>query len=356
MSLRLKDVAARAGVSTATVSRVLRGVPGVGAGTREAVWAAVAVLGYRRPGDRERERPVGLVAIRRATALLDPTGEFQARLVARFAANGVPTAVMPVTGSSGPDGEARAIDTLLQAGARALVIVTGRDLSLADAAVRAYRAAATRAIPVAVIDAGGAAGPETPEWQRSLTRLSVDRAAAMDTCVKHLVSIGHRRIALTLPDRADGAAAAQGFRRAMAARLHIVGSRADAPVVVTADTVESGAQTAGELSDAGSTAIIAGSPSLALGALAAARQRGLDVPGRLSVVGYCDIPGGERLDPPLTVLRVPAGAMADAAADELFLSMGAEPDAPGRITRTPADLTFRAELVVRSSTSRPIRR
>ncbi|GAB3556863.1 LacI family DNA-binding transcriptional regulator [Spelaeicoccus albus] len=357
MPLHLKDVAARAGVSTATASRVLRAVPGVSDKARNAVWAAVDVLGYRRPSDRERLRPVGVVTLQRPSALLDATGDVRARLISRFAADGLATAVLPVAADDGPDAEARAIDALLRAGASALVIMTGRELSTADAAVRAYRRAAGEGIPVAVIGASRHAGePAVPEWQRSLTRMGVDEAAAMDAGVKHLVSIGHRRIALTLPEQADKSGAAQGFRRSMAARLHIVGSRADAPVVVAADTVESGTQTAGELVDSGSTAIIAGSPALTLGALAAARRRGLGVPERLSVVGYCDVPGGESLDPPLTVVRVPAGAMADAAAGEVLRAVRARPEPPGRIAMAAPDLTFQGELVVRSSTSRPIRR
>lgn len=355
MPLHLKDVAGKAGVSTATASRVLRGVPGVSDRARAAVLAAVDALGYRRPESyAPRVRPVGVVAASRASALLDPHGTVMDRLIARFGADGIPTAMMPVPSDRGADGEVDAIDALIRAGIGALVIATGRDLARADAAVRAYRGAVTDGMPIVVVGAEPVAEP--PEWQRSLARMSVESARAMDECVKHLVSIGHRRIALTLPENADGSDTAQGFRRAMARRLHIVGSRAEAPVTVSVDSVEAGAHTAGELVDAGSTAIIAGSPSLTLGTLRAAGERGLGVPDRLSVVGYGDIPGGDRLDPPLTVLRIPAAAIADAAADEIIRLLRAEPAAPGRIARTAPDLLFHPELVVRASTARPLRR
>ncbi len=60
MTARLADIAAQAGVSEATVSRVLNGKPGVAAGTRESVLAALDVLGYERPV-RLRQRSAGLV-------------------------------------------------------------------------------------------------------------------------------------------------------------------------------------------------------------------------------------------------------------------------------------------------------
>lgn len=355
MPLHLKDVAGRAGVSTATASRVLRDVPGVSDRARAAVLGAVDALGYRRPGFAAPEAgPVGVVTVQRPSALLDPQIAIMNRLVSRFAGDGLATAVMPVAQERGAAGEAEAIDALLRAGAGALVIATGRDLARADAAVRAYRAAVTDGTPIVVVGAEPVVDP--PEWQRSLARMSVEGARAMDECVKHLVSVGHRRIALTLPEHLGGSEAAQGFRRAMARRLHIVGSRAEAPVLVSDDSVEAGAHTAGELVDAGSTAIIAGSPSLTLGALRAARERGLGVPERLSVVGHGNMPGGDRLDPPMTVLRMPAGRIADAAADEILRLLRAEPAAPGRIARTAPDLVFHPELVVRASTSRPLRR
>lgn len=355
MPLHLKDVAGQAGVSTATASRVLRGVPGVSERTRTAVLAAVDALGYRRPEFAVPvARPVGVVTAARSSALLDPYGAVMDRLTARFAAEGLPTAIMPVAAERGADGEARAIDSLVSVGAGALVIATGRDLTRVDAAVRAYRGAVTGGTPIVVVGAEPVAEP--PEWQRSLARMSVEGARAMDDCVKHLVSVGHRRIALTLPENADASGTAQGFRRAMASRLHIVGSRAEAPVSVSVDSVEAGAHTAGEQVDAGSTAIIAGSPALTFGALRAARERGLGVPDRLSVVGLGDIPGGDRLDPPLTVLRIPVDKIADAAADEIVRLLRAEPATPGRIALTAPDLVFHPELVVRASTSRPLRR
>lgn len=62
VTARLADIAAQAGVSEATVSRVLNGKPGVAAGTRESVLAALDVLGYERPV-RLRQRSAGLVGL-----------------------------------------------------------------------------------------------------------------------------------------------------------------------------------------------------------------------------------------------------------------------------------------------------
>jgi DNA-binding LacI/PurR family transcriptional regulator len=82
---------------------------------------------------------------------------------------------------------------------------------------------------------------------------------------------------------------------------------------------------------------------MALGAIRAARSRGLDVPGDVSVVGFDDSPLIGFTDPPLTTVRQPVQAMAQAAVQALM----------GEIAGTPAsrtELLFHPELIVRGST------
>ena len=132
-----------------------------------------------------------------------------------------------------------------------------------------------------------------------------------------------------------------GFRNAMMTML----GREDVEDLIqrTMFTVEGGAAAAGRLIDTGATAIVCGSDLMALGAIRAARQRGLEVPRDLSVVGYDDSTLIAFTDPPLTTVRQSVQAMGEAAVRALIDEISGEP-APR------AEYVFRPELVVRSST------
>ncbi|HLT82646.1 MAG TPA: substrate-binding domain-containing protein, partial [Phototrophicaceae bacterium] len=109
-------------------------------------------------------------------------------------------------------------------------------------------------------------------------------------------------------------------------------------------TFEGGQAAAGILLDQGCTAIICGSDLMALGAVRAARGRGLAVPEDVSVVGFDDSPLMAFTDPPLTTLRQPVDAMSHAAVTSLVAEV--------KGARTPrSELLFVAELIVRGSTA-----
>ena len=101
---------------------------------------------------------------------------------------------------------------------------------------------------------------------------------------------------------------------------------------------------AGRLLDRGVTGIVCGSDLMALGAIRAARQRGLVVPRDVSVVGYDDSPLIAFTDPPLTTVRQPVQAMASAAVRALLDEIRGQP-APR------SEFVFPPELVVRASTT-----
>ncbi len=82
---------------------------------------------------------------------------------------------------------------------------------------------------------------------------------------------------------------------------------------------------------------------MALGAIRAARERGLNVPGHVSVVGFDDSPLIPFTDPPLTTVRKPIGAMASAAVETLLEIVDGAPS-------KNLELVFQPELVVRRST------
>jgi DNA-binding LacI/PurR family transcriptional regulator len=90
--------------------------------------------------------------------------------------------------------------------------------------------------------------------------------------------------------------------------------------------------------------VVCGSDLMALGVVRAARQRGLTVPGQLSVIGYDDSELNAFTDPPLTTVRQPVRAMANAAVDTLLEEIAGCP-----VPHT--EFVFAPELVVRGSTA-----
>ncbi len=174
--------------------------------------------------------------------------------------------------------------------------------------------------------------------------VSTDDAAAMGLAVRHLVSLGHRRIGLAIgPDRfVPARRKVDAFTRALHDQLP---DEADAAhVVTTLFPVEGGQAATTELVATGHTAIVCGSDLMALGAIRAIRSLGLSVPGDVSVVGFDDSPLIGFTDPALTTVRQPVRAMAEAAVETLIGEIAGNPG-----PRT--ELLFHPELVMRGSTS-----
>lgn len=164
--------------------------------------------------------------------------------------------------------------------------------------------------------------------------------------VAHLVALGHRRIGLiTGPDRfVPVLRKVSGYKTAMQRLTDIPEDELTDLTELSLFGVEGGEAAAGRLIERGVTGIVCGSDLMALGAIRAARQRGLSVPGDLSVVGYDDSPLMAFTDPPLTTMRQPVAAMAVAAVRALVDEINGH-GAPH------SEYLFRPELVVRGSTA-----
>jgi DNA-binding LacI/PurR family transcriptional regulator len=198
-----------------------------------------------------------------------------------------------------------------------------------------YVALRDRGLPIVLVN-GYIEGVDAPF-------ISNDDVASMELSIGHLVQLGHTSIGLAVgPDRyVPVIRKIAGFRNAMVTML----GRDDVEDLIqrTMFTVEGGAAAASRLIDQGATAIVCGSDLMALGAIRAARQRGLEVPRDLSVVGYDDSTLIAFTDPPLTTVRQSVQAMGEAAVRALIDEIAGEP-APR------AEYVFRPELVVRGST------
>ena len=325
---RLTEVAAKVGVSEATVSRVLNGRPGVSQATTKAVLTALDVLGYERPTKLrgERARLVGLVL----PELQNPIFPAFADVVGGSLAQEGLTPVL-CTHTVGMS-EADYIELLFEQRVSG-VLFAGGLYSGRDGAHDHYQRLVERRLPTVMVNAG----VDLP-----FPRVSCDDAVAAEQAVRHLASLGHTRVGLILgpPDHVPS------LRKLEAARATVAAAGLELPdehVEFTRHSLEGGQAAASRLLQRGVTGVVCASDPMALGAIRATKRAGKVVPDDLSVVGYDDSAFMNCTDPPLTTVRQPIEAMGRAAVDLLVdLIGGARVDAD--------ELLFEPELVVRGST------
>lgn len=328
----ITDVARAAGVSVATVSKVLNARDGVAPATSSRVWGVVEELGYESSlvASRmrtHRTRIIGVLAgrfepfaaeiFKGAAAALGETGD----------------EMLAYTGGAhggGPGWERRFLSRLGGTLIDGAVLVTPR-AAVDDVAV-----------PVVAID---------PEAGPGAVTVDSDDLGGAVLATEHLLGLGHRRIAFVggPPDVYQWSREReQGFRQAMAA----AGVPVDEGHVV-ADPYDSG-RTADTLRAllSGSdrpTAVVTAYDVSAIATLEVARDLGLSVPEDLSVVGFGDIPEAARAEPPLTTVDQSIQEMG-ATAVRLLTRMLDGPDAEGPgADETPVRLPTR--LVLRRSTA-----
>lgn len=336
MTVRLSQIAERAGVSVASVSRVLNEKPGVAESTRRAVLTAIDVLGYERPS-RLRTRKAGLVGLI-VPELENPIFPRMAQAVEVALVRHGYTPVL-CTQSLGGVHEDEYVTTLMDRGVSGIIFVSGIH-AIADTDPTRYQAYVDGGLPIVLVN-GCIPGI-------GATCISADDLESAEIAVAHLAQLGHKRIGL-----ATGQARYQpvvrrteGFKAAM--RRHVDPDLTDADldelVERTVFTMEGGATAAHTLLDRGVTAVVCGSDVMAIGAITTARRRGLEVPRDISVVGSDDSMLIQFTDPPLTTVRQPAGAIGRAAVAALVDQIDGDPP----IT---SEMLFRPELVVRGTTA-----
>ena len=337
VKLRLTDIAEQAGVSEATVSRVLNGKSGVAGPTRQAVLAALDVLGYERPA-RSRQRSAGLVGL--ITPELDnPIFPAFAQVIERTLSMHGYTPVL-CTQTAGGTSEDEFIQTLVDRDVAGIVFVSGLHADTTASHDRYVRLVA-HSVPIVLIN-GYAENVPAPFF-------STDDGAAMRLAVGHLSALGHEAIGLAVGPRryVPVLRKIEGFQQAMAP---IVGTEGAVKLVEhSLFSFEGGRSAANALIDRGCTAAVCGSDLMALGAIRAARERGLQVPDDFSVIGFDDSSLIAYTDPPLTTVRQPVAALGAAAVAGLLEEIkGAAP--------TRGEFIFEPELVVRgSAAARPNR-
>ncbi|SNY48877.1 LacI family DNA-binding transcriptional regulator [Paractinoplanes atraurantiacus] len=324
---RLSDVAARVGVSPASVSLVLRGAPGPSAETRERVLAAAAELGYRA------DRTASLLARRRRHLLgvmLDVRNPFHAELVEELHVeadrSGYEVVLSTLTRNRDEDG---AIETLLDFRCEALILL-GPDADSSSLDKLAEQ------VPCVVV------GRMERDAQVDVVRSADD--VGVDAALDHLIGLGHSRIAFV--DGGSGAVAQarrRGYRRAM--RRAGLSAR-----VLRGDHTEEGGVRAGkELLTDRPTAVMASNDRLAVGVMDAFLRAGVDVPGEVSVVGYDDSTLARLAHIDLTSVNQDAAGQARNAVRAAVSRLDG-----GRAQRS--EFVLVPHLVVRGSTSAPVSR
>ena len=321
----LGTVAAAAGVSVATASKVLNDREDVGAETRLRVQQLLDQYGYvppRRSGvtrDVEQGRPIELVF----TALDSP---YSVEIL-----RGVTSSPMDVVVSSVPDSsDSRAWSRLAAAGRSGAIIVTS-ELTPSD-----HRSLARAQVPYVLIDPAA----ELPDPK--VATVGATNWAGGLSAVQHLLSLGHRRIGVTSGPitMLCSHARVSGYSAALAS----AGIEVDPALIRHASFHHVGGyQAAHELFALPSppTAIFAGSDEQAFGVAEAARVSGRRVPEDLSVVGFDDLPMSRWFSPPLTTVRQPLAEMGRTAAEMLSPMIeaarrgcaGRGRDDPGRSSR-----------------------
>lgn len=292
-TVRLSEVAAIAGVSEATVSRVLNRKYGVSASTREQVERALHEIGY----ERQNKGEIVLVLV---PGLKTPV--FAAMCTAietELTPHGLRAYICPIV--PGSVLERDYIETMLDAGLAATIFLSASN-TLRNSDPVARQLLEGRGIPYVSVN-GAFPDAATPV-------VSTDDWRAAEIAVSHLYDLGHRRIGMCAGPVGNTPAdrRVEGFLEAMDARGL---SDAEDFVVRHHYSVDGGRHAADELLPLGVTAIVASSDDMALGAIRAAKRRGLVVPRDLSVLGYDDSYMLDFTDPPLTTVRQPIESIAE---------------------------------------------
>ena len=305
--IRLKDVATLAGVSEATVSRVMNRKDGVAPATKAEVLRVLAELGYEPPGlhDAPRAGSIGLIVPELGNPVFPALAQ---ALEARLLASGYLSILCCASRATATEDDY--VETLVRQSAAGIIIVSGRHADIGgDHTI--YHDLVDRGMPLVLVN-GQVPGSNIPT-------VSTDDRTATIAAYNHLAALGHERIGLLIGPLCyvPVVRKVEGFRAA-AANAGVGADVAERRISESMYSVEGGYAGAQDLLDAGVTAIVAASDMMALGAIRAVRERGLDVPDDVSVVGYDDTDLMRFTDPPLTTVRQPVLQIAELAASLLI--------------------------------------
>jgi LacI family transcriptional regulator len=335
-AVTIYEVAREAGVSTATVSRVINDRRHVREATRQRVEHAMQRLGYvanrqARGLAGGRSRVIGLLVYELGSSYFN---QLIRGIDAATAAIGYD--LMLYTTHARSEMEAQHAAELASGRVDGLIFVLAVEIDSYVDRLRRQR------VPFVLLD-------HDRDVPGSTFVTAANRRGAKDA-IDHLVGLGHRRIGFITgtPGTSPARERLAGYRDA----LREADIQFDRSLVVTGDFLEAqGYRATQELLslDPRPTAIFTSADTAAFGAIKAARAAGLRVPRDISIVGFDDIPEASLVMPPLTTVRQPLQEMG-ATAVRLLRRLMDEPDA------TPRRTELLTELVVRESSGPPLPR
>jgi DNA-binding LacI/PurR family transcriptional regulator len=344
----LQTIADRVGVSRTTVSNAYSRPDQLAPELRDKILAAAREIGYAGPNPAARtlrkgtSRTIGVTFSESLTfAFSDPAAVWLLRGISEVCAErGYTILLLPA-----PPGERGTATAIMDA------VVDGFIVYCMPVGDPRERALATRGLRTVMVD---------ESFNEAAAFVGIDDRAGARQIAEHLLALGHRRFGV-ISDRIldDDYVGLASVERQRAATFEVnrerLGGYAEAIEAAGLDWAEvpvkecfplspqTGQREVAELLDRPDrpTAIISTSDQLALGVLAAARARGIDVPGQLSVAGFDDIDEASRSQPGLTTIRQPLLEKGRAAARQYFADWSAGPPPPLRLP---------TELIVRAST------
>jgi LacI family transcriptional regulator len=320
----IRDVARRAEVSVASVSRALNGLDNVRGETRERILAAAAELGYvphagARSLSLSRAHAIGVV-------LPDLHGEFFSECVRGMDKEASRRGYLLLLSNMHDDSEQAAMALRTMRGRVDGLLVMAPHIS-PDSLERAL----PHALPVVLIN--------SPAANEERAAVRFDNFAGADAVVRHLAESGRREIVhIAGPEsNLDAQERAEGFRQAM--RRHLPGI---APRIIAGDfNEEAGEAAARTILNAAQPcdAVFAANDMMAIGCLHALRKSGRRVPEDVAIVGFDDVPLARYLD--LTTVRVRIAEIGARAVSRLIDMLDGKGTAGGEL-HTP-------ELIVRAT-------
>ena len=324
----IKEVARMAGVSVATVSRVLNAKGPVREETRSRILAAVESLRYSPHGaarslTTNQTDTLGVL-------LPDIYGEFFSELI-----RGIDSAArrqgyhILVSGSHNDREEATAVLRALRGRVDGLILMAPS----ADA-LEALRAHLPEALPTVLLNA--------PAQDLPFDSIEVDNCGGAYAMTRHLVRLGHRRIAFIQgpADNHDARERLRGYREAIRDLGAVIAPELEIP----GDFGEEDGSRAGArlLSlHPRPTAVFAANDGMAIGCLYALRQAGARVPEEIALAGFDDIPVARFMSPPLTSVGVPIAELGALALERLLAAVRDESAHRPRHQTLPATLRVR---------------
>ena len=329
----IRQIAELAGVSIATVSRVLNGRADVSDETRHTVQEVARSHGYgTRRAPQEPPRSTGLIGVTMPFAYPAYFASILSGAAEALYERDMRAVLCPTRHDH--DREVSLLDRLMHGATDGALLVQPEESSAELRLLTSHGYRFVVVDPLYALDVG-------------IPLVSAAHAAGANQATRHLIDLGHRRIAVITgpPGRIASQRRLQGYHAALAA----AGVMPDPDLEVAAEFVIGGGVSGAERLLAlpqPPTAIFAFNDNLAIGAARAARARGLSLPADLSIVGFDDTSDASIVFPPLTTVRQPLAELGRMAVTLLAQQLA------GQLFE-PLHVELATRLVVRESTAPP---